>query len=293
MNWTFDRTKRGYGKLWRAMSITPSRDATVTRAAKSIIAGKDKYLRVEAKTGVPWFFVGCLHSLESARNFKTHLHNGDPLTAKTKRVPAGRPLTGKAPYNWEVSAIDALTMKGLQDIRRWSIERLLYEAERYNGFGYTNRGVNSPYVWAASTQYDKGKYVKDGVFNATAVSQQIGVAPLLAKLSALDTSVKIFFEPTVTAAVKIASNSHGVRWLFVTAAAGIAQIYHETLGTVVSAASDLAFSDVQDQVRQSVSVGQEVAGWFGKEASGLAGWFIVVGLALALYHAWKARRKKS
>lgn len=89
-----------------------------------------------------------------------------------------------------MSAIDALLLKGLDKINDWEPGRLLYELERYNGFGYRAQGIPSPYVWAGSNQSDeRGKYVADHVFSQTAVEKQLGCAVLVAGLIKLDPSL--------------------------------------------------------------------------------------------------------
>jgi hypothetical protein len=82
------------------------------------------------------------------------------------------------------SAIDALTLEGFAEVKLWSIERIAYQLEAYNGWGYRSRntGVNSPYLWRATNQYQKGKFVRDGVFDPNAVSGQIGAMALLRRL---------------------------------------------------------------------------------------------------------------
>lgn len=290
MSWTFEATKKGYANLWAAMDIRPEKEAAIENAAKRILAGKARYLAVEAKTGVPWFFVGCLHDMEAACRFDCHLHNGDPLTARTVQVPKGRPITGKPPFAWEVSAIDALTMHGLQKIAVWSIERILYEAERYNGLGYTTRGINSPYDWAGSDNYDRGKFVSDGVFSSTAVSQQLGVGPLLSKLSALDATVRLYSEVNVLPMPQVVKQSHGIRWLLVTATAYVGNMFHDTVSNVASFTTGFDFSDVQENVRQSVSTGQEIASWFGYEAKAVVPYLVAVGLLMTFYHFWRSER---
>src|SRR3979490_17640 len=40
-----------------------------------IVGNKDKYSEVEKASGVPWFIIALIHSLESDLNFTTHLHN--------------------------------------------------------------------------------------------------------------------------------------------------------------------------------------------------------------------------
>jgi lysozyme family protein len=125
-----------------------------------------------------WSVIAIIHSLEASLNFKTHLHNGDPLTAKTVRVPKGRPL-GNPPFDWVESAADALQFDGLSNWQDWSIPGSLYRFELFNGMGYRKRGIPSPYLWSFSNHYTKGKFVKDGDFDADKVSQQCGAAVLL------------------------------------------------------------------------------------------------------------------
>ena len=93
-------------------------------------------------------------------------------------------MTGIPPFQWEESAIDALTLEGLAAVKLWSIERTAYQLEAYNGWGYRSRntGVNTPYLWSATNNYQKGKFVRDGVFDPNAVSGQIGAMALLRRL---------------------------------------------------------------------------------------------------------------
>ena len=198
---SFDSLKAHYKELWLKVKIDPGQEANVMGAAKRIFANKARYLAVSIKTGVPWFFICLIHNLEASLSFRGHLHNGDPLTDRTVQVPAGRPLVGNPPFTWEESALDALTQKGLQTIKAWTIERLLYEAERYNGFGYMlyHPGDLSPYVWSKTYHNDgTGKYVADGKWSGTAFSEsQVGFAAGLIALMQLDPTIK--FDPNVGA----------------------------------------------------------------------------------------------
>ena len=101
--------------------------------------------------GTPWYVVGVIHALESSLNFGRHLHNGDPLTARTVQVPAGRPKTGQPPFTWEASASDALRYQGFDKWKDWSIPGTLFKLEGYNGFGYRDHhaDVPSPYLGAS------------------------------------------------------------------------------------------------------------------------------------------------
>src|SRR5262249_31181321 len=112
------------------------------------------------------------------------LNKGDPPGARPVRVPGGRPPFGIPPFEWEDSAIDALTLKDLDDVRLWSVERIAFQLEAYNGWGYRTRktGINSPYLWSFTNNYKKGKFVRDRVFDPDSVSRQIGAMALLRRL---------------------------------------------------------------------------------------------------------------
>ena len=123
-----------------------------------------------------------MHGLECGYDFNKHLHNGDSLSAATVRVPAGRPPGWVAGSPWEQSAVDALKLKKLDQVKDWSLARVLYVLEGYNGFGYRTKGIRSPYLWSFSNLYEKGKYVADHQFDPNAISKQVGSATLLKML---------------------------------------------------------------------------------------------------------------
>jgi lysozyme family protein len=177
--------RRRYELLYESCLCRPRRKAQVDRLVKRITANRVRYQKVGKAVGIPWYVVGIIHSLEASGDFTRHLHNGDPLTARTVHVPAGRPKTGKPPFTWEQSAIDALRGRGLGAWTDWTVPGTLYQLEAYNGFGYRDRHPNvpSPYLWSFSNHYTRGKYVADGRFSPTAVSQQVGAALLLKQLA--------------------------------------------------------------------------------------------------------------
>ncbi len=170
-------TPAQYQQLWDTMAVYKAAQAEAI--ADKIADNNVRYQTVVSKWKLPWYIVGIIHNMEADMNFTRHLHNGDKLTARTVHVPAGRPLTGTPPFTWEESAKDALTMCGLDKVSDWSIPHTLLVLEGYNGFGYQRRGINSPYLWAGSSNYVKGKYVSDGKFDPEAVSHQIGAALIL------------------------------------------------------------------------------------------------------------------
>lgn len=150
-------------------------DATVDR----IDANATRYHAVADPVAIPWYVVGFIHYLEASLSFRRHLHNGDPLTARTVHVPKGRPRSGKPPFTWEASARDAIRYEGLDKVTDWSLTGTLYQIEKYNGFGYRLHGIHSPYLWSFSNHYTRGKYAADGKFDPDLVSTQIGAAVLL------------------------------------------------------------------------------------------------------------------
>ena len=180
----FPDVRDEYSNLWAELTIRPERLAEVDAIVARIARNADTYREVERLTGVPWFAVAIIHNLEASGNFSRHLHNGDPLTARTVHVPAGRPASGTPPFAWKDSAADALRYHRLHDVADWSVERLAYELERYNGWGYRlyHAHVKSPYLWSFGNHYTKGKYVADGTWSESAVSQQCGGMVLLKRL---------------------------------------------------------------------------------------------------------------
>jgi lysozyme family protein len=172
--------KDEYRRLFDEMTLRPNYSASTDWYLTMLKTSRPSYDRVALDTGVPWFVIGIIHGLEASFNFLAHLHNGDhPLTGRTRKVPAGRPLTWAPPTDWDWSAKDALKLLGFTGKTDWNLERILFRFEAYNGFGYRNTAVPTPYLWSFSNHYEAGKFVADGRFNAKAKSQQCGAAVML------------------------------------------------------------------------------------------------------------------
>jgi lysozyme family protein len=189
---TPEQTRAGYVNLWNRAKVRPENAAAARTVAHKIIANKAKYQAVEARTGVPWFMIGPIHNRESSLRFNAHLHCGTSLATRTTLVPKGRPKKGSPPFTWEESAIDALSEPphALSKVQNWSLERILYETEKYNGWGYLGKG-NSPYLWAGTSEYRGGKYVRDHVYDPNAWDKQLGCVALLKTLAELDPGVAL------------------------------------------------------------------------------------------------------
>ncbi|MFY0989986.1 hypothetical protein [Halomonas sp. C05BenzN] len=177
--------RREYEQLFETCRVRPERAADVERTIDRLDQHRSRYEAVSNRQGVPWGFVAVVHNMESSGDFSRHLHNGDPLAARTVRVPAGRPRKGSPPFSWEDSATDAMAFKRLNANTDWSLAGLLYQLEKYNGWGYRlyHPHVLSPYLWCFSEHYERGKYVADGRWSDTAVSRQCGAAVLLRRMA--------------------------------------------------------------------------------------------------------------
>lgn len=169
-----------YRRRFKAARVNPDRETLVNQIVDSLVAHRHRYESVGDPLGVPWWFVAVIHDLEASRNFRAHLHNGDPLTHKTVHVPKDRP-PGNPPFTFEASARDALTLEGFAHVGDWSISHALYRLERFNGFGYRPPPIDipSPYLWSFSQLYTRGKFGSDGHFDPNLVSQQCGAGVLL------------------------------------------------------------------------------------------------------------------
>lgn len=180
---SFSALASTYRKRWDSARLLPQKTAYADQFVTKILNKQASYKAVEAKTGVPWYFIAVTHMRESSCDFRGVLHNGEHIIGtgkKTSLVPAGR-----GPFKtWEEAAIDALKLHGLHKISDWPLERVLYECERFNGWGYYAKGVVSPYVWAGTTLYRSGKYVRDGVYDPSHIDTQLGCAIVLKRLEA-------------------------------------------------------------------------------------------------------------
>ena len=171
---------------WESAQVRKEKAHYVGTIAAQIQRNRGRYEAVSEKTGVPWRVIACLHNMECSLSFKLGLYCGDPLTARTRNVPRGLPKTGTPPFAWEPTAVDALRFDRLDRANWATMPATLQTIEGYNGTGYQrhHQDTPTPYLWSWTTVYRRGKYVADGRWDALAVSQQCGVAPILIALGA-------------------------------------------------------------------------------------------------------------
>ncbi len=184
----YGRKWHEYAPQWDAMKIKAV--IVNTTAARFAVDHRGDYARIEQATGVPWAMIACIHRRESDGDFTTYLGNGDPLRRKTVNEPRGR-----GPFESFFSgAIDALQYDHLNRVTDWRLEKVLYYLEAFNGAGYDVRGKPSPYLWAGTNNYTKGKFVADGRYSANAIDRQPGCAAILKLIMDMDESVAFMRE---------------------------------------------------------------------------------------------------
>jgi lysozyme family protein len=163
-----------YESLFDRCEVRPDRRPDVHAFVIRLYSRIDRYEEAQRATSVPWYVIGLLHGMECSFDFSLHLHNGDPLRQRTVNVPKGRPVKGDPPFQWLESAIDALQYDHLTTWTDWSVAGICYKLEAYNGWGYRQHHINSPYLWSFSNLYERGKFTSDGHWDENAVSKQVG-----------------------------------------------------------------------------------------------------------------------
>lgn len=176
---------------WKAAQARPRHLAEIVSTARQLEANRHRYAAIAREFSMPWMVVAVVDAMESSGGCDAHLHNGDPLTARTQNHPPGRPIKGSPPFTWEESARDALEYDHARSVKTWDIPHTLFWLEGFNGYGYRSKyvqdrvpGIRSPYLFSYTTLYTRGKFVSDGLrgFRATSVSRQCGAVPLLKAL---------------------------------------------------------------------------------------------------------------
>src|SRR5688572_28075358 len=202
----FEKYDAEHQKLWDTMKII--RDAnSLHRVAELIKKHQAVYQADEKDTGVPWQLVAVIHLREAGEKdigrWKCVLHNGEAIVGtgrKTRIVPIGR-----GPFaTWHQAAVHALKEKRFHTISKWTPAKMLSAAEPYNGYGYRNKGMRSPYLWASTNHQQPGKYVRDHVFDRTVMDTQVGVAAQLKYLGVGKNEPRL---PVVPATVATAAAS--------------------------------------------------------------------------------------
>ena len=175
---------------WAKCEITPARLKEVNAVAARLAtqSAKATYQQISAQTNVPWWVIAVIHEREANQNFACSIAQGDPWNTVSVHIPKGR-----GPFSsFFAAAVDALVNcapKAAQ-WKDWSAGGTLTVLEEYNGLGYENYHAEaSPYLWGATNQEQRGKYIGDGEYSATTWDTQLGCAAMLKAMIALDTSI--------------------------------------------------------------------------------------------------------
>lgn len=204
MHFTFEKLREEYKSLWDGLKIIKSDAAG--RQAQHIVNAREHYLDIASATNVPWFVLGIIHVREAGDppDFKAVLHNGERIIGtgrRTRLVPSGR-----GPFaDFTTAGIDAVrvvdNLGGVNWYDDWGPEHVAFALESFNGFGYRlHHNIPSPYLWGGTNRQKRGKYVRDGVYDATVMDPQIGGMALLAAMMSIDPSISFDDVPVVGSA---------------------------------------------------------------------------------------------
>lgn len=168
-----------YADLWRTAEIRPEWAARINQAAARVLANRGRYeaAAASASGAIPWVIPACAHMLECGGDFARQILNGQRWDQKTTITPKGR-----GPFDsWEAAAVEGLRRHGLHFVEEWTLSRVLYALECWNGLGYrvSSRRIWTPYLWSGTNHYTAGKFTADGKYSAAAVSKQTGAAAIL------------------------------------------------------------------------------------------------------------------
>ena len=176
-----------YRRLFTDCVLAADRITEIDEIAAGIVADRARYEAVAQTLGIPWFVVAVIHHLATERSFECHLHNGDPLLARTVHLPDGRPAEGEPPFSWGESAIDALKLQFLDQWQDWSLPGVLFKLEGCDTWAYRlhRPEVKSPYLWCGSNHYEHGRFIAEDTWSETAVAGRCGGAVLLRRMAEL------------------------------------------------------------------------------------------------------------
>ena len=180
-----------YAQWWDDARILSDQQTEVTNTVIRLRKNESRYQNIENLTGVPWELIACLHERESGAKFDRQLAQGDPLNRRSTNEPISGPFD-----TFEASAIWALHHDKLDAVVDWRIEKMIYYAELWNGWGYALYHPNtpSPYIVGGTTVQKPGKYVADGVWSSSTWDKQIGVLAMLLEMSKQDSTIKFIRE---------------------------------------------------------------------------------------------------
>jgi lysozyme family protein len=191
--------------LWSRARIRPECEHALEATGQRLLHGNAVYQRIFDATGVPVAGLMALAEREMTGNLHCYLGNGQRLAKRTTIVPVGRGPFPDTIDGFIAGALDALHLDGLDQVAKtaegWSLPRFAYESELWNGFGYRQHRIPSPYVFGGTMVQKPGKFVRDHVYSSTTMDPQLGTIAIVQKLFELDPSLKFadLIAPSTTA----------------------------------------------------------------------------------------------
>jgi lysozyme family protein len=180
---------------WEKCEILASRELQVEKVAAGLIAPKAKAIYqaiAQIVWGKPdrWWFIAVVHEREASQNFACSIAQGDPWNIRSIHVPRGI-----GPFkSFADAAVFTLQRCAPYPAKwtDWSIGGVLTLWILYNGTGYEfYHAEPSPYDWGATNIEQEGKYVADGLYDASVWDMQVGCAAMLKAMMAMDTSIQL------------------------------------------------------------------------------------------------------
>jgi lysozyme family protein len=183
---TYQGLRDEYNRLLATVKLI-RHDAAMS-AARKVFANGNRYIAAGLATRVPWPLIGVLDLRESDCNPAKALGQGDPWNRVSTNVPRG-----KGPFSsWEDAAKFYAHYDGLDDPPApYDMSVACYMGEKWNGFGYRNHGVNTPYLWGMTNHQESGRYAGDGNWQAGQWDTQPGIIAVLLSMFEIDPSIKI------------------------------------------------------------------------------------------------------
>lgn len=186
-------TKRFNEAQIRPEKITVARSTAARLCApanKVVFVKEAEHLATQGST-IPWWAIALIKERESGADpqFLRNIACGQPWSKKTTIVPKGR-----GPFkDWFAAADDALNICApyAAHWHDWSGGGAMTIFIKYNGLGYDNKGLPSPYAYAGTTAYVRGKYTSDGHFDPNQVDTQLGCAAVLRAMMEFDPSIQL------------------------------------------------------------------------------------------------------
>ncbi len=142
----------------------------------------DTYTKISKEIDMPRQLIAAIHFRESSCNFESYFQNGDPLGAPTVNEPKGVYCE-----TFTESAIMVLKNEYFVNAKNnysltansRDVASMCAFAETYNGWGYKENGMISPYVFSGTNIYTSGLYVSDRNFDNSFVDGRPGVYLLI------------------------------------------------------------------------------------------------------------------